>query len=517
MSSTPAELRLERLSRLPPEFRRETLPVDLAKHFAVSMISFWMAEIFPTGSCSFLFSTPYILRARIPTAEEADEKPQSTGSALDRVLTVIDALRAMRKITPRIFLFTFGRCSGLGWSVLSSVAAASRVQCRAKKRFIADGGALHPLDPTLSKMISATSGVCTLICRSWVALMALDDIIDLYSVAFFLITAPIISRTREETTSEIQEWIDAAGGTHWHLATIVVRYLDVIAAHPLHSELHVHAALAFICQFLGDENRDLLDTLLECGLATALTGTIAALLTENMDYPIDNHLDRSLALLMLILTRACSKGHRWMVDSLKGGLLPALVSITQRERAPHYANRILEVALPSSLIRYRAVVQAGISISPALTIMKNLVDIQKVPESLKFFLRILSDRLIVKEDYESVHASVGCSCVDLKSENAAVVQGDTTVPSNVKKLTGAKRDIGASLSILTAKSDDASTLDRIFMRLVVHHGYESSKESSSAAKFYSCARTQIPISIACTTSRMAYQASECTPSETFRA
>jgi hypothetical protein len=212
-----------------------------------------------------------------------------------------------------------------------------------------------------------------------------------------------------------------------------------------------------------------------------------------------------------------------MVDSLKGGLLPALVSITQRERVPHYANRILEVALPSSLIRYRAVVQAGISISPALTIMKNLVDIQKVPESLKFFLRILSDRLIVKEDYESgksvstqacdnmevsqsllaltengykVYASVGCSCVDLKSENAAVVQGDTTVPSNVKKLTGAKRDIGACetfrkctlaflnhvsfspvLSILTAKSDDASTLDRIFMRLVVHHGYESSKES----------------------------------------
>jgi hypothetical protein len=34
-----------------------------------------------------------------------------------------------------------------------------------------------------------------------------------------------------------------------------------------------------------------------------------------------------------------------------------------------------------------------------------------------------------------------------------------------------------ALSILTAKSDDASTRDRIFMRLVVHHGYESSKES----------------------------------------
>jgi hypothetical protein len=129
--------------------------------------------------------------------------------------------------------------------------------------------------------------------------MAIDDIFELYCVALFLIITPTISRTGENTTSEIQEWIDAAGETHWHLATIVVRYLDFIAAHPLHSELHVHAALAFICQFLGDENRDLLDTLLEWGLAGALTGTAGAL-SEHMDYPIDNHLDRSFRLLMFI-------------------------------------------------------------------------------------------------------------------------------------------------------------------------------------------------------------------------
>jgi hypothetical protein len=75
-----------------------------------------------------------------------------------------------------------------------------------------------------------------------------------------------------------------------------------------------------------------------------------------------------------------------MVDSLKGGLLPALVSITQRERVPHYANRILEVALPSSLIRYRLVVQAEISISAAMPMIKRLADIQKLPESLNFFV-----------------------------------------------------------------------------------------------------------------------------------
>jgi hypothetical protein len=120
-----------------------------------------------------------------------------------------------------------------------------------------------------------------------------------------------------------------------------------------------------------------------------------------MDYPIDNHLDRSLSLLMLILTSVGSEGHRWMVDSLKGGLLPALVSITQRERMPHYATRILEVALPSSLIHYRVVAQAEISISVAMPTIKHLADIQKLPESLKSFLPILFDRLKVKGNYES--------------------------------------------------------------------------------------------------------------------
>ncbi|KAF7362643.1 hypothetical protein MVEN_00613400 [Mycena venus] len=129
--------------------------------------------------------------------------------------------------------------------------------------------------------------------------MALDDILKLYSVALFMIITPMISPTSENTISDIQEWIDAAGGTQWHISVLVIRYLDFIATHPLHSELHFHAALTFVCQFLGNENRDLFDTLLECGLARAQTGTSGALLTEDMDYPIDDHLDRSLNLLIL--------------------------------------------------------------------------------------------------------------------------------------------------------------------------------------------------------------------------
>ncbi|KAJ7084986.1 hypothetical protein C8R44DRAFT_991828 [Mycena epipterygia] len=180
-------------------------------------------------------------------------------------------------------------------------------------------------------------------------------------------------------------------------------------------------------------------------------------------------------------------GDRWMVEAVKAGLLPALVSVIQRERAPRAATRILEVALPSYVAHYRVVAQVEISMSAAMPAIQRLVKAQKVPDCLTTFLNSLSHSLKIRSNYDSGKYVSTQACDNMKC-------GALLRKSRFRRCSQCSRPYYCSEqcqtvdwceaghravceSLFVSKLDVASTRDRAFMRAFLHHIYESSKHA----------------------------------------
>ncbi|KAJ7473320.1 hypothetical protein FB451DRAFT_1248995 [Mycena latifolia] len=417
-------------------------------------------------------------RARMPTADELDTEPMGrSAGAVARAYTAILALHAICKVPPPVLIFLWPLASDwmqliiLHRHCLPHPAPSEETLCCQFAVFISSiiggelhGPELHPTDPTLSNMIRTTPGVRVVMSRSWVASLSLRDILALYPSALSLI------RTPAGNASDIQEWIDGAGGTQWHLSSLVVQTLDFVVPQPIHAEMSFRALVMFIGQFVRDENRELFAMLLECGLVRALTGMI---------------LSRGLAILLLTFNGPA--GDRWLVEGLRAGLLPALVSIVQRRSVPRSATRILEVSLPSYSAHYRVITQIELSLSAVMPTIQRLVLSKKVPDCFKTFLQTTGDRIIVRSNYEAGKYASTQACDNMKC-------GLLLRKSRFRRCSGCARRYYCSEECQTidwreaghravcesfgkSESDDASTRDRSFMRAVVHHTYEAAKEA----------------------------------------
>ncbi|KAJ7659599.1 hypothetical protein DFH06DRAFT_1402625 [Mycena polygramma] len=340
--------------------------------------------------------------------------------AVFRALTAIDALRSMHKIPPHLLVHMWPQIwTWMELIILHRYCLPHPVPSEESLHsefalFISHanagefrGNEIYPTDPALARAIATTPGVRTLISRSWVAALSRQNLLDLYPTALFLLRTP-----PKRTTSDLDEWIDGVSGTYWHLASTLIKYLDFIIPQPTHVQLHFQGCLNFMNTLIRHENAQLLATLLKCGLVSALTRMSLALLTENLDYDVENTLNGVFGILFFIFAGpTCS---RWVVEGFRAGLLPALFSSILRDPVPHFAKRIFEAILPGSLARYRAVAQVEHSLAQAMPSIHCLLNTKTSPDYLGLFLATAKDRLTLKANFESGKYMSTQACDNMK-------------------------------------------------------------------------------------------------------
>ncbi|KAJ7659555.1 hypothetical protein DFH06DRAFT_1194589 [Mycena polygramma] len=490
MGAIPAELRLQRLSLLPSAF--QTVAKDAAAGSSVALSRVYNIVSDAGDIHAQLMFLPVLHavldRSRMPSAEEMDREPLGDAAgAIARGLTAIGALKKMHKIPPHLLVHMWPQI----WIWMELIilyryclphpAPSEEALCCRFALFISyimgdfRGREIHATDPALARAIATTPGVRTLISRSWAAAVSRKNLLDLYPTALFMLQTP-----PKGIPSDLDEWIDGGGGTHWHFASTMIEYLDFLIPQPIYVQLHFQGCLHFLNRLFDDEYAQLLNTFLKCGLVTALTRMTAALLTQNLDYDIENSLESILGLLLLIFVGPMC--NRWIVEAFRAGLLPTLVAITQRARVPHFAERIFQAVLPSSLARYRASALVEDSLLPAMATLNRLITSNTVPEYLKVFLQIVKVRVTVRNDFESGKYASTQACDNMKC-------GQIFRKSRFRRCSqclrryycseacqmtdwreAGHRDVCESFRF--SKLDSATPRDRAFMRAVLRDMYE---------------------------------------------
>ncbi|KAJ7733016.1 hypothetical protein B0H16DRAFT_1892932 [Mycena metata] len=244
-----------------------------------------------------------------------------------------------------------------------------------------EGNASCPPDPVIRTVVESTVGVQGLVMRAWVNSLLRRDFIAMHPSSLFMMRVASV---------QLDECVDGAGGTYWHLASFIVKLLCFISADPPAAQIHCAGALVLIAHMIRDQ--ELLLTLLECGFFGALTKMLNAALDEDIDYDVEHDLERIIDILLLIYW-STPKVERWMAEGLEAKLLPALISITQRKQS--YSAHKLIHAVSTSLVHYRVASRIETHLAEILPVLQRLIATgqkDKISENVGEFLAWGADR-----------------------------------------------------------------------------------------------------------------------------
>ncbi|KAJ7713431.1 hypothetical protein B0H16DRAFT_1621259 [Mycena metata] len=421
MSTTPLELQLTQFSLLPSLFQASAKDAADGSTRALMRICEIVSDCTDLPTLRLFLPVPYAVLQRAqmaPTDELNSEALSPTEDTLSSVYTALQILKLIRQIPAHIVLHMWP----LMWkwihflmlypSPLPYPAPLEDTICYSLAAVVfplhsghLSDSILYPADPAVCAVVEATVGVQLLFSRAWLSSLARGDIIRVYPTSFF------IMRLRS-TSLRLDEWIEGAGGTQWHLASFIVKLLDFLSPQLLQAEMPFRGAIIFIGMIIQEE--ELFLTLLKCGLFGALTRMLNALLTENIGYDIEFHLQLTLTILSHI-SRNMPMVERWIVEGLKARLLPALMSVAQRKE-PYLTSNIVR-ALTSSLIHHSVAKQIDISVRevlPTIPIVAAPHKQDEVAKDLRLFLPHVLERLQVLSDYDNGNSISSQACDNMK-------------------------------------------------------------------------------------------------------
>jgi hypothetical protein len=214
------------------------------------------------------------------------------------------------------------------------------------------------------QMLLTTPGVVRLITRAWFfRLKEVDpDLDEGYPALVHL----LFQNKDKMTSTTIQEMIDAAGGTHAHLASLVVSYIDAVL--PGHTDFMTSKELYLLFHLVDfvttvddivdgrtlSHYRQALGTfaaaLLPFGITRALANVAYGLIHQNGMKGFDTLLRQCLILLIRIL--GDSRGYKFTGEAFDAGLLHTIASCAAMGVMKPACVIFLEQVLPPSMIYY---------------------------------------------------------------------------------------------------------------------------------------------------------------------
>ncbi|KAJ7766109.1 hypothetical protein B0H16DRAFT_1454008 [Mycena metata] len=428
-------------------------------------------------------------RARIPNPDELDtEDLGGAGEAIPGVYTVIRLLKGIAQIPPHVvahmwpLLWDWISFLTLHPPTLRDPGETEDTVCQAFAATIfsvygrREGNEAHPPDSLIRAVVDPTIGVHRLMIRAWVNSLERGDMVGLYPTSMFILRVPSI---------RLDECVDGAGGTQWHLASFVVKLLHFASFHPREAELPCRGTLVLICQMNPDQELRLV--LLECKLFGALTKMLNALLTEDIGFNVEDPLQRILSLMLLIYWTT-PMIERWMAEGLKADLLPALISITQRKR-PYCAGKLFQ-ALTTSLVHYRVAVQMEKCLPEVLPVLKALIvpaHKDKLCNDMMAFLPWAAKRADFSPLYRAHRHVSNQACDNMKRnpvfDAARDVNSVIIAQRFARQATGTRLYVGIfpradftpTNNMYPATSDYGSSIGRSFMCAVFHRDYQTLK------------------------------------------
>ncbi|KAJ7159768.1 hypothetical protein C8R46DRAFT_1354386 [Mycena filopes] len=371
MAAVPLELQLSQLELLPAQFRAPARDAASGSKKALSRIPSFIVDCTDPHTTHLFLPVVYAVlqSAQMPTTDELDTA--GTAKTLDQVYTAILILTQIRLPLPANIIvhiwpllwdwirFIFLHSSCLPHPAPTEDAVCSNlivVVCflyfgHATNTHSVARVAVYPGDPVVRAVIEATPGVQVLVSRAMVNALGRGDATGMYLSTLFTLFHPCI---------QLGDWAEGVGGTQFHLAFFIVKLLNFLFAHPLHTELLYKVPMKLIYK-IHDDQQGLLLPLVKCGAVGALTRMVHAFLTQDFDFPVENHLECTLIFLRTVCT-STPPVERCILEALEARLLlPALLStyqhgIIKQNEPPAQTVKLFSV-LAASLVHYRVAVE----------------------------------------------------------------------------------------------------------------------------------------------------------------
>ncbi|KAJ6468504.1 hypothetical protein C8R47DRAFT_1151477 [Mycena vitilis] len=396
--SVHPHLRLERLSLLPVSIRRTAKAAASGSDGAILRL----CELIRTDSARRHLYLPAIYAildpARIPAEDELDsENPAKIAPAVGQATAVIMALRAIAALDHSLPSFPH-----LWPRIFKWMESAMLYRYCLPPPIPSDLGLLSNFGETIMAfylqqmsyipLISATPNVRSLLTRLWVVSVADGNVDDLPGITYF------IRNETFDSPSHLEEFAEGAGGTLADLCSLVVRHIDFLTSDPssFNDAFFLQGIMLFTSKL--SETPHLLTALLDCGLAFALARLLTIITRPELKYDAKIIIDYCFPILHSAIHDA--RGFRWLLEMLKGGIIPAIVTMSEQDRYDT-ANALLRIYFPAAMVSYRlvhALKQCLLAVGP-------LPSAHNVPfhiaDDWKIFRDVAQHRISTMQSFES--------------------------------------------------------------------------------------------------------------------
>ncbi|KAJ7673833.1 hypothetical protein DFH06DRAFT_1467263 [Mycena polygramma] len=276
----------------------------------------------------------------IPDVDD-DLHSSTTQESFGRALRALEGLTCVHNIPPGAFLELWPRYWRWNEFSIAHMASCSDAECQDLSlsflHFVLPFGD----DEKCTSLIKTTAGVRCMVVRGWASSLALEDSqlpVPWYSRLFQL----VIHHLSPSDSSGLDEYIEAAGGSFDDLASLLLRHISrhVPSRHTEVSELSarsIYDVMVFIAAAdhtsltlrPSSEDLPLSEALQRLGTSTL---TIAACALSRVNSLIASKTIASIFRLIVLAYRL-PRGELCLAESIKHGLLYALVACTRSDSA----------------------------------------------------------------------------------------------------------------------------------------------------------------------------------------
>ncbi|KAJ7675526.1 hypothetical protein B0H17DRAFT_1080622 [Mycena rosella] len=498
-----SSLRLNKLSRLPPSMRTAA-NAACGPNRSVQDIRRVMTYLSTgTEEQSVLMLPVFYVNldpAGIPDEDTFDtEAPPEAGGLIGRALLSLQALYTIKfsadigpVIWPRVWPWV--RFIYLYRDHLPGLPPQSETVFCLEFLMFAGTFADHPETHAL---ILSTPGVRFMAARAWPSVHKLVD--PKRREIGFNDLRGFLADKRAAEPAHLSELIDGAGGTLEHLARLVVLYIDSLVSSPniaMHF-MSVHffsGALDFITTMdpnlrkpdhIYTPTNAFTTALVSKNLVRTLSSALCALSVTTTPQAL-HEVQRGSSILGLIFSKRL--GYHLIADALDHNILRALINCAHHKRHSHI-QPFLTVVLPPSLLYYPVIS----ALDRALADVADLLETEsfktcEVYEQWDKFVSLANERLDVFHSYNSGENpsmracdNMKCSEMGVKSEfnrcgGCQCVYYCSEACQRLDWREGHRKACDSHGTLyLSANDSQLTTVERSFLRAVVHHDSQKEK------------------------------------------
>ncbi|KAJ7154886.1 hypothetical protein C8R43DRAFT_1186231 [Mycena crocata] len=210
-------------------------------------------------------------------------------------------------------------------------------------------------DPNTSQRIHATPGVHTFFARVWAG-MEISHKPETNHLAWMGLT--LFMRPSDWTPSNIEEFVEGAGGSVAQLATLTIQHLHAnsnpCGENPMTLGNPQITALRTLLAFVQETVPVLLSPLLAAGLTTIVTEALIPV--SRASFESAEALGECLNILIAVI--CIQPGYAYLAKAIKAGLFGAMVALGQMFHPPPGQLRVLLCSIFPAALIYHSVVSA---------------------------------------------------------------------------------------------------------------------------------------------------------------